>query len=356
MTASLFSPVRLGAIDLPHRIVMAPMTRNRSPGAVPTAMNALYYAQRASAALIVTEGTAPSAGGQGYMDVPGLYTDEQVQGWRRVTDAVHAAGGRIFAQLMHVGRVSHPDFLGGAQPVGPSAVCAEGNAITYEGLKPFVTPRALEAAEIEAIVAQHGEAARRAVEAGFDGVEIHGANGYLAEQFLASSTNKRTDEWGGSVERRARFVLALADAAAAAIGPERVGVRLSPGNSFNDIADADPQATLTHMAAELGRRGLAYLHLVVHPLDFDVLGLARSLYGGTLIANSGYDLDKAERDIGSGRADLVSFGAPFIANPDLPRRLRTGAPLAAGDRATFYGGDAHGYVDYPFLAPESEAA
>lgn len=350
MTRDLFAPVTLGDLTLANRIAMAPMTRNRAPGNLPTALMAEYYAQRASAGLIITEGVAPDAGGRGYIDIPGLYDTAQVAAWRRVTDAVHAKGGRIFAQIMHVGRISHPDFLDGGTPVAPSAIAAPGEIFTHSGPKPYATPRALDAAEIPSVIATYGRAARLAIEAGFDGVEIHGANGYLPNQFLAPNTNRRTDEWGGSIENRARFLLAATDAAIAAIGAGRVGVRVSPGGSFNDIEDPEAEATYAYVARELDRRTLAYLHLAGTSPGFDVPALIRRNYRGTLMLNGGYDRSRAEADLASGRADLVSFGSTFIANPDLPERLRHGAALNAPDRATFYGGDARGYTDYPALA------
>lgn len=346
---SLFSPIRLGALELKSRVVMAPMTRNRSPGQVPNALNAEYYAQRAGAGLIVTEGTTPDASGRGYIDIPGLYDATQVGGWRQVAQAVHAKGGHIFVQLMHTGRISHPDFLDGAAPVAPSAIQAPGQIYTHEGMKPHGTPRALEAAEIPALIATYGRAARLAREAGLDGVEVHGANGYLPGQFLAPNTNQRTDEWGGSVENRARFLLGAVDAAVAAIGADRVGVRLSPGGTFNDIQDPDAPATYAYVAAELAKRNLAYLHVYnTHP-GFDVPALIRAHYKGTLILNGGYDRARAEADIASGLADLIAFGVPYLANPDLAARLAQGAALNTPDQATFYGGGAKGYTDYPAL-------
>ncbi|MBS7792410.1 alkene reductase [Roseococcus sp. SDR] len=347
---SLFSPVRLGALNLKSRVVMAPMTRNRTPGQVPTALNAEYYAQRAGAGLIVTEGTTPDASGRGYIDIPGLYNRAQAEGWREVARAVHAKGGHIFVQLMHTGRISHPDFLDGAAPVAPSAIPAPGEIYTHEGMKPHGTPRALEAAEIPALIATYGRAATLAREAGLDGVEVHGANGYLPGQFLAPNANQRTDEWGGSIENRARFLLGAVDAAVAAIGADRVGVRLSPGGVFNDIQDPDAPATYAHVAAELAKRNLAYLHIFNTNPGFDVPALIRAHYKGTLILNGGYDRARAEADIASGLADLIAFGVPYLANPDLPERLAQGAALNTPDQATFYGGGAKGYTDYPALA------
>jgi N-ethylmaleimide reductase len=363
----LFSPVRLGRYELPNRIVMAPMTRDRTPDQVPNAMNALYYAQRASAGLIVTEGTAPDALGLGYIDIPGLYTHEQALGWREVAKAVQgvagtgpARTGRIFVQLMFVGRVSHPDFLDGATPLGPSAVTPHGTTFTKSGPKPFVEPRAMSEDEIEAALASFAHASRLAVEvAGLDGVEIHGANGYLPSQFLAPNANLRQDDWGGDIPRRARFLLEAVDRAVAAIGADRVGVRLSPGGTFNDIHDPDWPATCAYVLPELDRRGLAYAHVMVPApapgpspdgTGPNVGAFAREHYRGTLILNGGYDRARADVAIEGGGADLVSFGVPFLANPDLPVRLATGAPLNAPDPSTFYGGGERGYVDYPALA------
>lgn len=350
---SLFSPITLGAVNLPSRIVMAPMTRNRTPGQTPNALNALnaeYYAQRASAGLIVTEGTTPDASGRGYIDIPGLYDHNQVEGWRQVASAVHAGGGHIFVQLMHTGRISHPDFLDGAPPVSASAIAAPGEIYTHTGMKPHGTPRALDASEIPALIATYGRAARLAREAGLDGVEVHGANGYLPGQFLAPNVNQRHDDWGGTLEKRARFLLEAVDSAVAAIGADRVGVRLSPGGVFNDIHDPEAPTTYAHVAAELAKRNLAYLHVFDTRPGFDVAALIRAHYQGTLILNGGYDRARAEADIASGLGDLVAFGVPFLANPDLPARLAQGAALNAADKDTFYGGGAKGYTDYPVLA------
>jgi N-ethylmaleimide reductase len=346
----LFGPAPLGGITLANRIVMAPMTRSRAPGNLPNALMAEYYAQRASAGLIVTEGTAPAANGRGYIDIPGIYNEDQVAGWRRVADAVHTRGGRIFVQLMHVGRISLPDFQDGAEPVAPSAITPAGQMFTPNGMKPLGQPRALTEAEIEALVEAFGQAARNAIAAGMDGIEIHAANGYLPNQFLAPNANQRTDRWGGSAENRARFVLAITDAAAKAIGPERVGVRLSPGNPFNDIADPDVEGTYTPVIQGLSGKGLAYLHFLDAKPSFDVIGLARKQFDGKIILNAGYDRERAQADLASGRGDFVAFGSKYISNPDLVERLRRDAPLNPPDQATFYGGDAKGYTDYPALA------
>lgn len=355
--SSLFKPVQVGRNRLPHRIVMAPMTRNRTPGGVPTQLNALYYAQRASAALIVTEGVSPSATGYGYLDTPGLHTDEQVQAWLGVTAGVHERGGRIFAQLMHVGRISHPDFLGGELPLAPSAIRPAGEVLTARGRKPYMTPRAMEHRDILQVIDDHVTAARRAVEAGFDGVELHGANGYLAHQFLAAGTNSRTDRWGGSSAARARFLLETVDAMGDAIGFDRVGVRISPGNAYNDMSEPDAKDSYWYLAAALKRRSIAYLHLIDVQPGFDVRALIRWRFEGPLILNGGFDGAGAAEAVRAGAADLISFGKPFIANPDLPERIRIGAPLNLADPATFYGGGIEGYVDYPALvAPVAEAA
>jgi N-ethylmaleimide reductase len=355
----LFEPLQVGALELPNRIVMAPLTRQRAAaGNVPSELNALYYAQRASAGLIVSEATQVSPEGQGYADTPGIHSEAQVEGWRLVTDAVHRAGGRIFLQLWHVGRISHPCFQPGqAAPVAPSAIAPPGDVYTPEGKKPYVTPRALELDEIPGVVEKYAEAARRARRAGFDGVEVHGANGYLIDQFLLDGTNQRTDGYGGSVENRSRFLLEVTRAVAAAWSPDRVGVRLSPRGRFNGMHDSDRWAIFSHAVSRLDPLGLAYLHLVdpVGPSPFDnpeVPRLAprlRALFRGPLIIAGGLDRALAIEQLSEGHADLVAFGTPFISNPDLPERLRLDAPLAKPERSTFYGGDARGYTDYPAL-------
>jgi N-ethylmaleimide reductase len=357
--APLFEPLTLGRIELPNRVVMAPMTRQRAaPGNVPTSLHATYYAQRASAGLIISEGTQISAAGQGYARTPGVHTDEQVAGWRLVTDAVHAAGGRIALQLWHVGRISDPWFQPGrALPVAPSAIAAQGLAYTPDGAHPLVTPRALDTHEVGAVVAEYAEGARRALDAGFDGVEIHAANGYLIEQFLLDGTNHRTDAYGGSRERRARFLLEVTESVARVWGADRVGVRLSPRGTFNDVRDSNRPATFNHAVTELDRLGLAYLHLLdpVRPSPFDnpdVERLApalRARFSGPVIVNGAFDRDTAIEALSRGEADAVAFGIPFLANPDLPERLRRGAPLNEPDRSTFYSGEARGYTDYPSL-------
>ncbi|HZC57573.1 MAG TPA: alkene reductase [Xanthobacteraceae bacterium] len=352
----LFSPFTLGPLTLPNRVVMAPMTRNRAGrGNVPVALNATYYAQRASAGLIVSEATQVSPQGVGYPGTPGIHSPEQVAGWKLVTDAVHKAGGRIYLQLWHVGRISHPSLQpGGGLPVAPSAIAPAGEAMTYDGMKPFVTPRALETAEISGIVEDFRRGARNAREAGFDGVELHGANGYLIDQFLRDGSNKRTDRYGGSAANRARLLVEVMEAITGEWGADRVGVRLSPAASFNDMADSNPAATFSAAVNELNRLRLAYLH-IVEPIAGDSIAAGempdirffRKIWRGALIGNKGYDLARANAVIRDGFADLVSFAALFLANPDLPERFRRGGPFNPPDRKTFYGGSAGGYTDYP---------
>jgi N-ethylmaleimide reductase len=356
-TNLLQSPVKLGDVELPNRILMAPMTRNRAAaGNVPTALNATYYSQRASAGLIISEATQVTPQGVGYPNTPGIHSDEQVEGWREVTRAVHAQGGRIFLQLWHVGRISHPELQpGGVLPVAPSAIAPEGNAMTYTGFKPFVVPRALDAAEIPAVVQQFGEGARRARAAGFDGVEVHAANGYLIDQFLRSGSNTRSDEYGGPVEHRLRFLLEVTAAVCEAWGGGgRVGVRLSPTGAFNSMRDDDPMATFTAAAAALDRFSLAYLHVVeARPIAAGlpfVTPAMRAAFHGPLVLNGGFDRDTAEAALRRGEGDAVAFASLYLANPDLPERFAAGAPLNALDRATMYGGGAAGYTDYPALA------
>lgn len=374
MSRLLFSSVRVGALTLPSRVAMAPMTRNRAPGAVPTALMAEYYAQRADphrgAALIISEGTAISPQGQGYADVPGLYDSTQLDGWQQVTRAVHARGGQIFCQLWHVGRVSH-HLLQPEQgaPVAPSALRANTRTYVVDnegqgGFTPTSAPRALLRDEIPAIVHDFAVAARSAIEsAGFDGVEIHGANGYLPDQFLKSGANQRTDDYGGSIANRARFMLEVVRAVVDAVGGDRTGLRVSPVTPANDIADGDPQPLFAYLMQQLAPLGLAYVHVIEgatggprevegRPFDYAAMKTAYREAGGqgAWIVNNGYDAELAHAAVESGRADLVAFGKPFIANPDLAERLRRGLPLALPDRATMYGGGAHGYSDYPALA------
>lgn len=354
-TDTLWEPIQVGAMRLPHRLAMAPMTRDRSmPDGVPTALNAEYYAQRASLALVITEGTQPSEDGQGYLLTPGLHSDAQVAGWRTVTDAVHAADGRVFIQLMHVGRVAHPDNTPhGRQPVAPSAVGADNPMFTATGMQPVPVPRALSTEEVGATVADHASAAAAAVRAGADGVEIHAANGYLAHQFLSSNANQRTDAYGGTVANRIRFAVEVATAIAAEIGPERTGIRISPGNPFNDITETDTRELYPALVAALAPLGLAYLH-VAHGGDDDLLRALRAAWPTTLILNrGGADLPTRAADIDAGLADVIAVGAFALANPDLVDRLKTGAPLNDPDGATFYGGDHRGYTDYPTLTEQS---
>ncbi len=355
-TPDLFTPIAIGPLALPNRIAMAPLTRSRAAeGNVPTALNALYYAQRASAGLIISEATQVAPEGQGYISTPGIHSAEQVKGWQCVTGAVHVAGGRIVLQLWHVGRISHQSFQPGGQlPVAPSAIRPNGQAFTANGFEPIPTPRALELADIPGIVAQYAQGARNAIEAGFDGVEVHGANGYLIDQFLRDGTNKRTDAYGGSIENRTRFLLEVVDAVIAVVGADRTGLRISPQNGQNDISDSDPQRLFNHVASALSGKDLAFLHVIegdtggvaVPPFDYKEI---KRRFGGIFIANNGFDKERANEAIEEGRADLVAFGKPFISNPDLVTRLYLNAPLAPANRETFYGGADQGYTDYPLL-------
>jgi N-ethylmaleimide reductase len=349
---ALWNPIDLGDISLPHRLAMAPMTRDRStPEGVPTKLNAEYYAQRASLALIITEGTQPSADGQGYLLTPGIHADDHVDGWRQVTDAVHARGGRIVIQLMHVGRMAHPSNTPhGRRPVAPSAVQPSASMFTATGLQPVPEPRELSAAEITETVDDFRRAAAAAVRAGADGVEIHGANGYLVHQFLSSNANRRTDRYGGSVENRIRFAVEVATAVADEIGARRTGFRISPGNPFNDIAEHDTPQLYGALVTALAPLGLAYLH-VAHGGDDTLLKSIRGDWPGALVVNRmGADLKVRVRDVEEGLADVVTVGAAALANPDLVARVRAGAPLNDPDPASFYGGDERGYTDYPTLA------
>lgn len=354
----VFTPYSLGPLSLKNRMVMAPLTRSRAgAGNVPSPLAPTYYSQRAGAGLVITEATQVSAGGQGYIATPGIHSDAQVAGWKKVTDAVHRAGGLIFMQLWHVGRISHPDFLGGALPVAPSAIAPRGmQTFTAEGLKDIPTPRALETDEIPGIVDAFRAGAMNAKAAGFDGVEVHGANGYLLDQFLESGTNQRTDQYGGSVENRARVLFDVIDVVTQVWGSERVGVRLSPGGTFNDMCDKHPQETFGYVVQRLASMGLAYLHLIEpmdaqgeRPLPDLSAKFFRPMYPRTLIVAGGYTHERADAVLQSGRADLVAFGRLFLANPDLPERFRQHAALNTPDPDTFYGGDAHGYTDYPTL-------
>ncbi len=357
MVLDLFSPAKLGSIALKNRMVMAPLTRNRAgEGGVPQDLNVTYYEQRASAGLIVTEATPISLMGHGYPALPGIYTDAQIAGWKKVTDAVHAKGGKIVIQLWHVGRISHPSLLNGELPVAPSAIKPAGKAFTYKGLVDYVEPRALEASELPAIVQDYVHATQCALKAGFDGVEIHAANGYLLDQFLRDGSNTRTDNYGGSFENRARLLLEVTKAVVETAGADKVGIRISPVNPFNDMHDSNPQALFNYVTEQLNQFNLAYLHAVeggIHgggkadAFDFDQM---RKLYKGAYMANLSYDKARGNAAIASGHADVIAYGVPFIANPDLVERYKTDATLNEADSKSFYGGTEKGYTDYPFLA------
>ena len=353
----LFQPIRVGDLSLPNRVVMAPLTRSRAgAGNVPTALNATYYGQRASAGLIIAEATQISAQGQGFMCTPGIHSPAQIAGWKAVTQAVHARGGHVVLQLWHVGRISHVSLQpGGQPPVAPSAIRAAAKTFTAEGFVDVSMPRALELAEIPALIASYRQAAANARAAGFDGVKVHAANGYLIDQFLRDKSNQRTDAYGGSIENRTRLLVEVTRAVADEIGSGRTGVRLSPLTPSGDIADSHPQALFNRAVERLAPLQLAYLHLIEgetrgerNPQPFDYAAL-RKPFLGAWIVNNGYDRATAIEAVSSGRADLVAFGRPFLANPDLPRRLRENAALNTPDQPTFYGGDAHGYTDYPAL-------
>ncbi|MDT8382775.1 MAG: alkene reductase [Gammaproteobacteria bacterium] len=353
MSTDLFTPIPIGDLILPNRMVMAPMTRNRAiEGNVPNPLAATYYQQRATAGLLITEASQVSPGGVGYPATPGIHSEAQVAGWREVVNAVHKENGHIFIQLWYCGRISHPSLLPDhATPVAPSALRPAGEAFTASGPQPFVEPRALDTGEIPTIVAQYRHAAEMARRAGFDGIEVHGANGYLIDQFLRDGTNRRDDRYGGSVENRMRLLNEVLDAVCQVWPAQRVAVRLTPENSFNDMSDSDPQSHFAYFIEQLSGRGLAYLHVLEGDmmskrgsLDYRAL---RERFSGPYMANNGYDQARAEQAIRQGDADLVSFGVPFLANPDLVRRFREGLPLNEPDQATFYGGDATGYTDYP---------
>jgi N-ethylmaleimide reductase len=349
MSNALWNPIVAGEFSLPHRLAMAPMTRDRStPEGVPTELNAEYYAQRASHALIITEGTQPNADGQGYPLTPGIYTEEHIAGWRKVTDAVHKADGRIVIQLMHAGRISHPDNTPHhRQPVAPSPVRPTGEMFTASGLQEMPVPRELSTEEVAATVDDFRRAAAAAIAAGADGVEIHGANGYLLHQFLADNTNQRTDSYGGSIENRIRFAVEVATAVAQEIGAGRTGFRISPGNPFNDIAESDTHELYPALVRALAPLDLAYLH-IGHGGDDELLRTLRDLWPTALIVNRGFtDIATRVKDIEEGLADIVSVGVMALANPDLVERVRAGAPLNDADPATFYGGGEAGYTDYP---------
>jgi N-ethylmaleimide reductase len=354
----LFSPLKVGALTIPHRVLMAPLTRTRAgDGNVPTDLNAEYYAQRASAGLIIAEATTVSPRGHGYPNTPGIYNDAQVAGWKKVTSAVHAKGGRIFLQLWHVGRISHPAYQpNGELPIAPSAIKPRGQVWTGKEMADYVTPRALTTEEIPGIIAEYVRGARLAKEAGFDGVEIHAANGYLLDQFLRDGTNQRTDNYGGSVENRARLILEVTSAVISIWGADRVGIRLSPGGVFNDMHDSNPLRTFSYVLGELTKYELAYAH-VTRVTAQDIAHGAkegvgpkelRKSFNGVMITAGGFDRVQGEQAIKEGWADAIAYGVPFLANPDLPHRLEKNLPLNAPDESTFYASGPKGYTDYPF--------
>ena len=354
----LFSKTTLGSLALQNRLVMSPMTRNRAIGNVPNELMAEYYSQRATAGLIVTEGTSPSPNGLGYARIPGIFSPDQIAGWKRVADAVHAQGAKLFVQLMHTGRIAHElNLPAGARVLAPSAVAAAGEIYTdAAGMKPNAMPEEMAMMDIKATIGEFAQAAKNAVAAGCDGVELHAANGYLLEQFIRPNSNQRTDRYGGSIENRARFVLEAVEAAIVAIGKDRVGIRLSPFGVFNDMPLYDAmEADYTWLAQQLNMRGLAYIHLVDHsamgapPVPASIKAAFRSTFKGALILSGGYDAARAESDLAAGKCDLVAVGRPFLANPDLVARWKVGAPLNAPDSGTFYTPGAKGYIDYPVL-------
>ena len=354
----LFAKTSLGALELQNRLVMAPLTRSRATGNVPNELMLEYYAQRASAGLIITEGTSPSPNGLGYARIPGIFSAEQVAGWKRITEAVHKQGAKIFVQLMHCGRVAHPlNLPAGARVLAPSAVAAAGEMYTdAEGMKPNAMPQAMSEADIKATIEEFAQGAKNAVAAGFDGIELHGANGYLLEQFIRPNSNQRTDRYGGAIENRARFVLELTDAAIQAVGREKVGIRLSPFGVFNDMpVYAAMDADYSWLAGELNARALAYVHLVDHspmgapPVPDSIKATIRAVFKGALILSGGYDAARAESDLAAGKCDLIAVGRAFLANPDLVARWKSGAAENAPDFSTFYTPGAKGYTDYPAL-------
>jgi len=355
----LFSSTTLGPLALQNRLVMAPLTRSRAIGNVPNDLMVQYYAQHASAGLIITEGTSPSPNGVGYARIPGIYSAEQIAGWKRVTAAVHPLGAKIFVQLMHCGRIAHPlNLPAGARILAPSAVAAAGEMYTdAKGMQPNAIPAAMTEADIKSTIAEYAQAAKNAMAAGFDGVELHGANGYLLEQFFRPTSNQRTDRYGGSIENRARFVLEVVMAVIGAVGKDKVGIRLSPFGAFNDMPPyATTEADYTWLAGELNTAGLVYIHLVDHssmgapPVPESMKATFRSVFKRTLILSGGYDAVRAESDLEAGKCDLVAFGRPFLANPDLVARWKSGAAINAPDMSTFYTPGAKGYTDYPTLA------
>lgn len=355
MSKTLFTPASLGKMQLKNRIVMSPMTRSRAIGNVPNELMAKYYSMRANAGLIITEGTSPSPNGLGYARIPGMYSDAQVQGWHRVTDGVHTAGGRIFVQLMHTGRVSHPaNMPAESRVLAPSAIVAPGEMWTdSNGMQPHPVPSAMSETDIAQAIAEYAHAAKRAIEAGFDGIELHGANGYLIDQFLNTASNQRTDRWGGGIENRIRFAVEVAKACADAIGAERVGMRISPYGVFNGaVPDAKMDEMYLRLIEELNTVGLVYIHIVDHssmgapPVDAELKAKIRANFKGKYILSGGYDLARANADLDANRGDFVAFGRPFLANPDLVQKLQSGTALAAPDPATFYTPGEKGYTDY----------
>lgn len=358
---TMFSPLRIGDTIIANRMAMAPMTRHRSSlEGVPSALNVEHYRQRASAGLIVTEGIYPGAMGRGYLFTPGLHTDAQVQGWREVTDAVHDAGGAIFGQIMHVGRLSDPLMLDGAQPIAPSAVQPDPTARHYtincpRPRRAYPEPRAMTHAEVLGVIDEFARSAALAKQAGFDGVEVHAASGYLPMQFLSTNTNLRDDDWGGSVEKRAAFLLACVDAMVAATSPGFVAVKIGPGWTFHDVFDDDPVATYTHVVKELSRRGIAYLQIGNYGMDWDVYGTLRPLFDGPVMYVAGFTRQTAAEAINAGGADMIGFGQAYISNPDLAERYREGLAITRPDIATYYTQGAEGYTDYPVFADTSPA-
>lgn len=349
--SALFKPLKIGSLELPNRIIMAPLTRARAGSArIPNTLMAEYYSQRATAGLILSEATSVDPMGVGYANTPGIWSDEQVEGWKKITSAVHARDGRIFLQLWHVGRISDPMFLNGALPVAPSAIAAKGHVSLVRPEKPYVTPRALETSEIPGIVAAYKKGAENAKRAGFDGVEIHGANGYLLDQFLHDSTNKRTDQYGGSVENRARLLLEVTDAAIAVWGAERVGVHLSPRGDSHDVSDSNREETFSYVAQELGKRKIAFIFTREYQGEDSLSPKLKKLFGGVFIANEKFTKESAEKALDQGIADAVSFGVPFISNPDLPRRFLEKLTLNETNFSTLYAEGAQGYTDYPALS------
>jgi N-ethylmaleimide reductase len=356
MTNPLFTPAQLGTVDLKNRVVMSPMTRSRAIGNVPNELMATYYRQRSGAGLIITEGTSPSPNGLGYARIPGLFNEAQVAGWKTVTNAIHDAGGKAFVQLMHTGRVSHPlNLPKGARVLAPSAIATPGEMWTDQsGQQPFPTPEAMTEADIADAIEEFAASSRLALQAGFDGVELHGANGYLIEQFLNTASNQRTDRWGGSVENRIRFAEAVAKASVDAIGADRVGIRLSPYGTFNgSTADAQTDEVYLQLTERLSALGLAYIHIVDHssmgapPVSSELKAKLRAAFKGKYILSGGYDAAHASADLEMQRGDLVAFGRPFISNPDLVEKMRTRAALQAPDPSTFYTPGEKGYTDYP---------